>query len=394
MTYKALSLLLIIFVLVNAHADETSKKLKGAVSTEKDKLSDLDKKIKEEQAEIKKAEKEESKTLQQLNDIDIKLSKNQNELKQLSGRLKNLKKEAVSLDEQINQVNQKIAEQKKLFNQRLISLYRYQRSGGMLRTIFSSGSYLDLSRRTKFIVMILNQDRQTIHHFLEQISLTEEKKIALQKNRTSLEKTKTTINDTKSQIADQKKKKSAVLAKIKDEKAQHITTVKELEKASRKLQSLIDGLEKQRTKKKATSPPVKSTGFAKLKGKLPFPVQGKIISRYGNKVDKKLNTTFFQKGIEIATAEGNEIRAIYEGKILYAEWFKGYGNIIIVDHGDSYYSLSGYLSKILKRAGERVETGEVIAFSGETGSLKGPCLYFELRHQGKTVNPLPWLRSP
>ena len=146
--------------------------------------------------------------------------------------------------------------------------------------------------------------------------------------------------------------------------------------------------------KKAPSLPVKSTGFAKLKGKLPFPVQGKIISRYGNKVDKKLNTTFFQKGIEIATPEGNEIRAIYEGKILYAEWFKGFGNIIIVDHGDSYYSLSGYLLKTLKRAGERVEAGEVIAFSGETGSLKGPCLYFELRHQGKTIDPLPWLRSP
>ena len=394
MTYKALSLLLIIFVFVNAHADETSQKLKGAVSSKKEKLSDLDRKIKEEQEEIKKAEQKESTTLQQLNDMGKKLSQNKDELKRLNGRLKNIKKEAVSLDDQISQTNQKIAEQKKLFNQRLVALYRYQRSGGMLRTIFSAGSYLDLSRRTKFIVMILNQDRQTIRHFLEQVSLTEEKKIALQKNRTSLEKTKTSINDTKSQIAKQKEKKSAFLAKIKDEKEKHITTVKELEKDARELQSLIDGLEKQRTKKKPPSLPAKGTGFAKLKGKLPFPVQGKIISRYGKKVDPKLNTIFFQKGIEIAAAEGNEIRAIYRGKILYAERFKGYGNIIIVDHGDSYYSLSGHLSKILKRAGDRVEAGEVIAFSGDTGSLKGPCLYFELRHQGKTIDPLPWLRTP
>jgi septal ring factor EnvC (AmiA/AmiB activator) len=394
MTYKALCLLLIIFVFVNAHADETSQKLKGEVSSEKKKLSDLDRKIKAEQEEIKKAEQKESTTLQQLDDIGRKLSKNQSELKRLNGRLKSLKKEAVTLDDQINQIKEKITEQKKFFNQRIIALYRYQRSGGMLRTIFSSGSYLDLSRRTKFIVMILNQDKQTIGRFLEQVSLTEEKKIALQANRTSLEKTKKSINDTKSKISEQKEKKSAFLAKIKDEKEKHITTVKELEKDARKLQSLIDGLEKKRTKKKTPSLPVKGTGFAKLKGKLPFPVQGKIISHYGKKVDPKLNTTFFQKGIEIATAEGNEIRAIYGGKILYAEWFKGYGNIIIVDHGDSYYSLSGHLSKILKRAGDRVETGEVIAFSGDTGSLKGPCLYFELRHQGETINPLPWLRSP
>ena len=97
MKYKALSLLFIIFVLVNAHADETSQKLKGAVSSEKEKLSDLGRKIKEEQAEIKKAEQKESKTLEQLNDLSIKLSKNQNELKRLTGTLKNLKKELVGI---------------------------------------------------------------------------------------------------------------------------------------------------------------------------------------------------------------------------------------------------------------------------------------------------------
>ena len=124
-----------------------------------------------------------------------------------------------------------------------------------------------------------------------------------------------------------------------------------------------------------------------------FPVSGKIISRYGNQVDSQLNTVTFQKGIEISTERGKEIKAIYEGKVLYADWFKGYGNIIIIDHGDSYYSLSAHLSKILKGVGDRVEAGEVIALSGDTGSLKGPSLYFELRHHGKPLNPLHWLKT-
>lgn len=395
MTYRALSLLLIILVFANAHADDKSKKVKGkAISEKEEKLNDLDRKIKGEKEELKKAEQEESKTLKQLDDINKELSKNKNKLNSLNGRLKNLKKKAVDIEGQVKEITKDIAEQKKLFNQRLIALYRYQRSGGMLRTVFSSNSYLDLSRRTKFIVMVLNQDRQIISTFLEKISRIEENKIALQENRKSLEDTKGRITDEKKKVAKKKETQSELLKKIQEEKELHRVNVEKLEKEARELQSLIDSLEKQQAKGKTPSPPVKSTGFAKLKGKLPLPVQGKILSRYGKKVDPKLNTTFFQKGIEIAVDKGDEVRAIYQGKVLYAQSFKGYGKIIIVDHGDSYYSLSGHLSKILKSPGDRVEAGEVIALSGETGSLKGPRLYFELRHQGKTVDPLPWLRSP
>jgi septal ring factor EnvC (AmiA/AmiB activator) len=394
MTYRALSLLLIILVFANAHADDKSQKLTGKTLNEKKKLSDIDRKIKEEEKELKKAEREESETLKQLDDINKELSKNENKLNNLKGKLKNLSNEAVDLDGQIKAITGNIAEQKKLFNQRLIALYRYQRSGGILRTVFSSSSYLDLSRRAKFIVMILNRDRQTISTFLEQISSIEEKKRALQENRKSLENTKERIAGEKKQVAKKKEVQSELLKKIQKEKELHKAAVEKLEKEARELQSLIDRLEKEEAKETVPSPPVRGLGFAKLKGKLPFPVQGKILSRYGKKVDPNLNTTFFQNGIEIAADKGDEVRAIYQGKVLYAQSFKGYGNIIIVDHGESYYSLSGHLSKILKSPGDRVEAGEVIALSGDTGSLKGPCLYFELRHKGKTVDPLPWLRSP
>jgi len=129
------------------------------------------------------------------------------------------------------------------------------------------------------------------------------------------------------------------------------------------------------------------------KGKLLFPLSGKIISYYGNRTDPQLNTVIFQKGIEISAKQGQEVRAIYEGTVLYADWFKGYGNIIIIDHGGSYYSLSAHVSKLFKSVGERVEAGEVIALAGDTGSLKGNCLYFELRHHGKPLNPLKWLQN-
>jgi len=390
---KVISLLFIISLTLNAYAEKDLKKLSDEVVKGKEKLSDIDEKIKIKKKKLTQAEQKELSTINQLNVIDKKISQNRKELTYLNRKLKNLKKEMLSTNSQLNQINQDIAQRKELFNKRLIALYKYERSGGILRTIFSSHSYLDLSQRTKFIGMILNHDIQIIHQFIEQVSLTREKKTTLQENQKSLKKVKARILKKKSQINKQKKKKSALLKKVRSEKQTYQIAVRELEKSSLELQSLIDRLKKELTTRKGDFIPEDGKGFAMLKGKLLFPVSGKIISRYGNQIDPKLNTVTFQKGIEISTKRGKEIKAIYEGKVIYADWFKGYGNIIIIDHGGSYYSLSAHLSEIYKSVGDRVEAGEVIALSGDTGSLKGPCLYFELRHHGKPLNPLHWLRT-
>jgi septal ring factor EnvC (AmiA/AmiB activator) len=382
-----------IFLALNAHAEKDLRKLEDEVIDRKGKLSDIDKKIKKEKKKIKKVEKEESTTINQLNAIDKKLSKNRNELYSLNRRLKNLKKDVATANTQLDQINEDIIQRKELFSKRLIALYKYKRSGGILRVIFSSHSYPELSQRTKFIKMILSSDIQIIDHFFKQLSLVKEKRETLQENQKSLEKVKKSILKKKSQIDDQKKKKTVLLKKIRNEKKTYRAAVEELEKASRELQSLIDRLQREIAGKKKHFIPEDAKRFEALKGKLLFPLSGKIISYYGNHTDPQLNTVIFQKGIEISAKQGQEVRAIYEGTVLYADWFKGYGNIIIIDHGGSYYSLSAHVSKFFKSVGERVEAGEVIALAGDTGSLKGNCLYFELRYHGKPLNPLKWLQN-
>jgi septal ring factor EnvC (AmiA/AmiB activator) len=390
---KIICLLFTIFLALNAHAEKDLRKLEDEVIDRKGKLSDIDKKIKKEKKKIKKVEKEESTTTNQLNAIDKKLSKNRNELYSLNRRLKNLKKDVATANTQLDQINKDIIQRKELFSKRLIALYKYKRSGGILRVIFSSHSYPELSQRTKFIKMILSSDIQIIDHFFKQLSLVKEKRETLQENQKSLEKVKKSILKKKSQIDDQKKKKTVLLKKIRNEKKTYQAAVEELEKASRELQSLIDRLQREIAGKKKHFIPEDAKRFEALKGKLLFPLSGKIISSYGNRTDPQLNTVIFQKGIEISAKQGQEVRAIYEGTVLYADWFKGYGNIIIIDHGGSYYSLSAHVSKLFKSVGERVEAGEVIALAGDTGSLKGNCLYFELRHHGKPLNPLKWLQN-
>ena len=123
-----------------------------------------------------------------------------------------------------------------------------------------------------------------------------------------------------------------------------------------------------------------------------MPVKGKIINLFGPYKNKKFNIINFRSGIDISADKGQPVKAVYSGKIIYARWFNDYGNMIIIDHGNSYYTLYAHLAKMLKITGDRVKTGDVIATVGETGSLSGPKLHFEVRHHGKPQDPLNWLK--
>ncbi len=136
-----------------------------------------------------------------------------------------------------------------------------------------------------------------------------------------------------------------------------------------------------------------ASGFGGLRGKLPFPVRGRILSTFGKNENPKFNTFTVQKGIEIEASLGAGIRAVHDGRVLYSDWFKGYGKILIIDHGEGYYTLSGHASALLKAVGEEVRTGDVVALVGDTGSLKGPCLYFEIRQRGRPLDPMEWLKN-
>jgi septal ring factor EnvC (AmiA/AmiB activator) len=101
----------------------------------------------------------------------------------------------------------------------------------------------------------------------------------------------------------------------------------------------------------------------------------------------------FQKGIDIKAGKGQPVRAVRMGKVIFSGWFKGYGNMMIIDHGDHYHTLYAHAEELFKAKGEYVEAGEVIATVGDTGSMKGPGLHFEIRHHGKAVNPMKWIKK-
>ena len=179
---------------------------------------------------------------------------------------------------------------------------------------------------------------------------------------------------------------------MRKEKSAQLLAIESLKEAALNLDHKINNLSTQL----AALDPNQYSGrepFQAYKGLLKMPVKGKIISLFGKFKNTQFNTLNFRSGIEIQTERGEPIQAVYAGKILYADWFKGYGNMIIIDHGENYYTVYAHIEEAFKTAGDVVEAGEVMATVGDTGSITGPKLYFEVRHHGKPLDPMQWLEK-
>jgi septal ring factor EnvC (AmiA/AmiB activator) len=116
-----------------------------------------------------------------------------------------------------------------------------------------------------------------------------------------------------------------------------------------------------------------------------------VVGEYGAQVHPRFGTKTFRHGVDIGVAEGTRITAVAPGHVLYTGWFRGYGNLIILDHGGEYYTLYGHAAEIRVSEGDEVRQGQVIGAVGDTGSLEGARLYFEVRHQGRPQDPTQWL---
>jgi septal ring factor EnvC (AmiA/AmiB activator) len=132
--------------------------------------------------------------------------------------------------------------------------------------------------------------------------------------------------------------------------------------------------------------------FEALRGKLRAPVDAEIAQHFGRVVDDESRTATFRKGVEFAAPAGAPVRAVAAGQVRYAGRFRGYGKTVILDHGDSYFTVSSHLSETRVAVGETVAAGAEIGSVGDTGSLSGPQLYFELRRGGEALDPLAWLK--
>lgn len=176
-------------------------------------------------------------------------------------------------------------------------------------------------------------------------------------------------------------KKAGMLKTLSAKQHQYQGVMKQYKQVSAQLATLFDNFESLRD----------GEGFFPNRGSLPIPVElGRVVKNFGRSVHEKFHTVTYQKGIEIEAEHNAPVTAILPGVVEYDGWVKGLGNVLIVHHGGGFYSLSAHLFKTLKAQGSRVQQGETIGLVGDTGNNEKPSLYFEIRENGKAVDPLTY----
>jgi septal ring factor EnvC (AmiA/AmiB activator) len=179
--------------------------------------------------------------------------------------------------------------------------------------------------------------------------------------------------------------RSQVLANLQIESRNHVQSLERLQRQKAGLEKLLHDLER-------VVPSYPANGqdaFARLRGKLAWPVSGRVIAHFG---DTRAGGIKWD-GLRITTERGSPVRAISDGRVIYADWLAGLGLLAIVDHGSGYLSLYGHNERLLKGAGDRVAAGEPIAAAGDSGGEDSPELYFEIRRAGKPIDPRPWFAT-
>ena len=368
----------------------------------KDELQGVKKQIKEKKLLLKKTKRAENQVSSELGQIEKNLQEKEAKLAGLSRDLKEAENALERTLRETETVKGEAERKKQQIRVRLSALYKGGEIG-TARMFFTSESFPQMAENLRYMKAILAYDRKLFAEFNAEIDRLRELKGTLERDAARKEIIKTTIEANKREIEDEKRKKASYLVKVRADKKGYLASIGELEANARRLQTMVEKLDaKSRKSYTKTSknhfggaallPPVPDKGFGSQKGRLTLPAKGEVVDGFGRHKHPEFNSYTVSNGISIAAPQGSDIRAVYDGQVIYADYFKGYGNMVIVDHGGGYFSLYAHAAKIMKRVGTSVARNEVVASVGDSDSSRGTMLYFEIRYQGKPVDPAAWVR--
>lgn len=267
---------------------------------------------------------------------------------------------------------------------RLLARARLGRAGE-LEILLESRSLADLVKRRWLMERILSRDMALLAEARSAFEARERARSERQSEAQRIRALAAEVEARRGQSEARREERETLLVALRSARSFQERTAGEVSEQARKLADFV-----------ATLPPPRSAmtgpgGFVALKGRLPLPASGPITVGFGRVVNPRFNTVTVQNGIDVEAPGGAPVRAVATGRVVHAGWFKGYGNLVIVDHGEGYHSLVAHLATMQTAMGEEVEAGAVLGTVGDSGSLKGAYLYFEIRERGRPVDPRPWL---
>jgi len=256
---------------------------------------------------------------------------------------------------------------------------------GELRILATSPSFAEMVRRRYLLQRILEHDGAVTREAVVARDQRARAREAREEEARRLQALSAEATLRRAEARRRVEARRAVLATLRGQKALHERAALEAAGQERRLAEFIAAL----------PPPRKGDvglrGFGALRGRLARPAPGAIEVPFGKVVNPRFKTVTVHNGVELGAPAGAEVRAVAPGRVVHAGWFKGYGNLVIVDHGEGFHTLVGHLASMNTAMGEEVGLGTLLGSVGDTGSLRGPSLYFEVREQGRPVDPHAWL---
>mgnify|MGYP003965348757 FL=1 len=375
----------------------------GETEDAKNNLNKIQKQIDLIDKEIKKNSKVKKGLNKSLKKHEKEISATKKEIYKAKKKQKSNKKKLASLNKKLKKLELEMLKRKKLQSEILYQSY-IKPKPGYLQLFLEGINPNEVSRQINYIGFLTKAQNENIlelNKIRENISSTKKSTKRILKNVTQLRKKK---EKNAKKLEKRKEAKKITLSKISNKLKSQKSKKQKLQQDEKKLSNLVKNLmlklkaeeKKRRVEKKEITDKKKivdieayKINFAKLKKKLKLPIKGKIIHKYNS---KRRDTGTRWKGLFIKAKEGSNVTSVASGQVVFSDWLRGFGNIIIIDHGKSYMSLYGNNDSLLKQKGEYIKGGDVIALSGNSGGNKNNGLYYELRHNGKPFNPLKWTK--
>ena len=396
---RTLAALLVVLLLLSAPVLAQSPRKDDPIQAEQRKLRQTEQQIRDEKRKAAEARAKETSVLAELEQVERRLGDKRKEIARLDVKMTRTRAELTGLRGEIQLLQRHRAGQEETLGRRLRAMYKVHVQGGALPILLSGDDPAARMVAVRHLASLAALDARLISEYRGTSDRLDDRRRREETRQRELADLKSDAQREQIDADRDAAKRRVLLAKVRDERAYHERMVGELTEAARRLEAFITELQA-RQRRLARVPPPKGgvappsgIGFGSLRGRLPWPTEGRIVTAFGAQVHPRFGTRTFRNGVDIETNEGRDVGAVYPGHVIYTGWFKGYGNLVILDHDNEYYTLYAHMADIDVKEGEDVRQGQRIGTVGDTGSLEGPRLYFEVRYQGKPQDPEQWLRQ-
>ena len=377
-------------VSVLAAPPERKEPLSEKIKKERQSLEKLKGEIKEKKRKTEEAQRKEASVLQQIEEADHRIKLRREDLAAVNAKLREKDREIADTNASLQRLRERIAQREDSIRSRLRVMYK-EGPNGQLKLLLASSGYNDLLARSASLRWISRREYQLLGGHRVDHSRLETTEAHLLQVRGELQGYQREITTTLAALREERTKKDGLLSRLRSEKAFYERSVGELEKSALRIEGLLRGFEERRRAAASVRAQPAGDGLARFKGRLNWPSDGDVVALFGRQKHPKFNTYVQRKGIEIRAAQGSVIRSVAEGVVAFADWMRGYGLLMIVDHGEGFFSLYAHASKLLVNVGATVRANQPIGEIGDTGLTGENTLYFELRQRGAALDPLAWL---